>query len=539
VAEQARRLAARIDVQAGALAAALALVWLAVGPRTPDLAAQSYRVGLFERAGFALWDNSWYSGHNIPGYSLIFPPLAAEIGERVVGALAAIAAAVCFARIAERHFGPRARAGVIWLAVASVLDLAIGRLTYDLGAALGLAAVWATQRDRLMIAACLSAVAATASPLAGAFVALAAVVLLVADARTANARRRALALGLPALFVVLALGGLFPEGGREPFAGRALAAALALTVVFYLLVGSRQRTLRVGAAVYLAATVAAYLLSTPMGGNVARLGAVFAGPLALCAIGPRRRGAAALGLLGLLGWQLWGPLSEIPKGINDPMSRSATYSGLVGFLERHDQPAARIEVPFTRSHWETAFLAPRFALARGWEKQLDTRYDALFYDGSFSAARYHAWLRTSGVHFVALPNVPLDRSSSAEVALLHRGVWFLREVWAGGLWRVFELADPLPLATPPATVTALGTQSFGLHFERAGTSVVRIRFSPYWDADPGCVAPAPGGWTAVSAPRGVALRVKIAFSVGRIFARGRRCSGSASSFSRTALAASG
>jgi hypothetical protein len=34
------------------LAAVLALAWLAVGPDTPDLAAQVYRAGLFEREVF-------------------------------------------------------------------------------------------------------------------------------------------------------------------------------------------------------------------------------------------------------------------------------------------------------------------------------------------------------------------------------------------------------------------------------------------------------------------------------------------------------
>ena len=35
----------------------------------------------------------------------------------------------------------------------------------------------------------------------------------------------------------------------------------------------------------------------------------------------------------------------------------------------------RVEVPLTRSHWEAALLAPSVSLARGWEKQLETRYD--------------------------------------------------------------------------------------------------------------------------------------------------------------------
>ena len=68
-------------------AAALVALWLLVDPRTPDLAAQVYRVGLFEHGGFAVWDEHWYAGHALPGYSLLFPPLASLLGLRVLAAL--------------------------------------------------------------------------------------------------------------------------------------------------------------------------------------------------------------------------------------------------------------------------------------------------------------------------------------------------------------------------------------------------------------------------------------------------------------------
>ncbi len=40
----------------------------------------------------------------------------------------------------------------------------------------------------------------------------------------------------------------------------------------------------------------------------------------------------------------------------------------------------RVEVPLTRSHWEAALMAPTVSLARGWEKQLDERYDGVLLD---------------------------------------------------------------------------------------------------------------------------------------------------------------
>ena len=37
-------------------------------------------------------------------------------------------------------------------------------------------------------------------------------------------------------------------------------------------------------------------------------------------------------------------------------------------------------MPPTANHWESAYLAPSFELARGWLRQLDTTRDDIFYD---------------------------------------------------------------------------------------------------------------------------------------------------------------
>jgi hypothetical protein len=111
------------------VAAGLALAWLALAPPTPDLAAQAYRATLFARDGFEVWNPFWFGGHHLPGYSLLFPPLGALLGARVVGVLCAVASTVLFARLAHRAWGERARLGTLWFAAASVADLCIGRIT--------------------------------------------------------------------------------------------------------------------------------------------------------------------------------------------------------------------------------------------------------------------------------------------------------------------------------------------------------------------------------------------------------------------------
>ena len=63
-----------------ALSSALALLMLVWSPPVGDLAAQVFRTELFEQAGLAIWNGSWYGGHYTLTYSVLFPPLAALLG---------------------------------------------------------------------------------------------------------------------------------------------------------------------------------------------------------------------------------------------------------------------------------------------------------------------------------------------------------------------------------------------------------------------------------------------------------------------------
>ena len=81
-------------------------------PRISDLPAAEFRTWLFETEGFTIWNGQWYAGHHTPGYSIVFPPLAALLGgPEVVGAISTLASAAIFERIVRRHFGPRGALG--------------------------------------------------------------------------------------------------------------------------------------------------------------------------------------------------------------------------------------------------------------------------------------------------------------------------------------------------------------------------------------------------------------------------------------------
>ena len=157
-----------------------------------------------------------------------------------------------------------------------------------------------------------------------------------------------------------------------------------------------------GAAVYLAVCVACVALHTPMGANVERYGVLLAGPLLLCAL-LRVRGAggppsswASAALLGIGLWTVWGPVRETAAVAGEASTSAPYYVPVERFVAGHGGSLVRIEVPFTRGHWEAAWLARRVSLARGWEKQLDERYDGVLLSGRLTAERYYALAARAG-----------------------------------------------------------------------------------------------------------------------------------------------
>ena len=318
-------------------------VWLLVDPRTPDLAAQVYRVGLYRHLGWAVWDEHWYAGHHLPGYSLVFSPLAALVGMRALGALAALVSAALFERLLLAVYGEAARWGAVWFALAAVADIWIGRLTFALGVAFAVASVLALLRGRAGVAVALAVLCTAASPVAGVLLAL------VGATRCLVLRspRAGLTLGAPVAAVVVALAALFPEGGWEPYPTTSLLATVAVVLGFLWALPSGQRGLRLGALVYLGACLLSVALHTPMGANVERYGVLLAGPLLLCALrsargagggargpqsqalgwlAPRGRLAPAASIATLCGialWTAWGPVRETAAVAGDASTGAA------------------------------------------------------------------------------------------------------------------------------------------------------------------------------------------------------------------------
>ena len=511
------------------VAALASIAYLIVAPRTVDFAAGAYRAFLFGEEGLTLWNGNWYSGHHVLGYSVVFPPLAWLLGARVLGAICSVVAAVVFERLVTHHFGERARWSGLWFGLASTAPLWSGRIPFLLGATIGLGAALALQRDRRGLAVLLALTCGLASPVAGLFLGLAATAYGVAD-RTARWRVAAAmfaAAVLPAVLIALAFGG----EGREPFDLSTFWPLPLMSVGFALVLPREERTLRAAALLYAVSCAAAYVIDSPMGGNAARLAGLVGGPLLLAALLARRPGlsrprlAIALASLAGLTFIQWSPpVRDVIKAVEDPSVEASYYRPLNDFLDRVGGQG-RVEIPFTRSHWEAYEVGRHHPIARGWLRQADIDRNGIFYGGALDGLTYAAWLTEHGVRWVALPDAKPDYSSYDERALIEAGLPYLKLRWRSEHWRVFEVMLPDAMVVSEGArfeLAELGHDEVRLRAGGPGAATVRVGWSHYWRPDRGCVE-RDGEWTRVIAEEAGEIRLTMSFAPGRIVSRGRRC----------------
>ena len=377
-----------------ALSSALALLMLLWSPPVGDLAAQVFRTELFQRAGLAIWNGSWYGGHYTLTYSVLFPPLAALLGPKVVGMLAVVSSSYLFDRLVRDRWGEEARWATLWFAAGVVTLLADGQLTFALGVAFGLAALRCLQLGR-------GAAGARSPPRPARWRARSPAPSSPASSSRARSNRAAasaalaLAAGTISLALVVVPNLAFPEAGHFPFVFSSYVAiplwcagALILTQG----VRGEERQLRRVLVAYALASTLIWLAPNAMGGNAVRLGALFGGPVLAAVLLSRRPRPTVptwvfapllvLAIAGSLYWQLTASVTQIARSVGDPSTASAYFHPVASWLREHEAEGKRIEVPPTANHWEAAYLAPKFEIARGWLRQLDTTRDDIFYDGN-------------------------------------------------------------------------------------------------------------------------------------------------------------
>jgi len=495
------------------LAAGLALVAILTGAQGVDLAAATYRVELFARSGLTLWDSGWYGGHWTFDYSVLFAPVGWLAGIPLMEMICVAVSAWAFDRLAVARFGRAGRAGAIVFAVGTVVQVAIGQEPFLLGETLALVALLAA-RNRLWPLGVAAAVATSlASPLAGGFLAIAAVAWLIGTwpQRRLAAGSLAAAAGVP----VVALQLLFPGLGTMPFPLLNFGGMFAATVVISLVVARRDRTIAVGVGLYALMLAVAYVVPSAVGDNATRLGVCFGVALVVTLAWGQRRWALRLLIAAAVPFALaqWIPASNALLGDGNPSMAASYFSPLLSFLHHADEPLGRVEVVPTALHWEAAYVAPYFPLARGWERQVDTGTNPIFYvPGELTAKSYLSWLFANGVRFVALPNVPLDYAAQAEAELLRAGVAGLRPLWRSDHWRLWEVVGASGIVSGPARLVSSNGAQLRLVVARAGVILVRERYVDAWQvaSGAGTLRPAPGGWLELRAKRPGPVLLRIA-----------------------------
>ncbi|MET7805258.1 hypothetical protein [Micromonospora chersina] len=536
----------RVVAVCAASALVLAVLYLTLPATGSDLSAQVARAGFFADHGPALVDLRWYGGVHPWGYSLVSPPLMALLGVRPTGALTLLASATAFAALLVRTRVPRPLLGGLVGVLTIAGNLVSGRVTYALGVAFGLAALLAltlpagaTGRARWSrpVLACLAALlASAASPVAGLFVGLAGVALLLT-------RRYAdgLLLAVPAAVPLAVTGLLFGEGGWMNISRADTLHAVVTSLLVAALVP--YRPVRVGALLSAAGVLAAALLHTPVGLNATRLVVMFALPVLAAAAtlphrltdrrpgrdpaepaadaGPadepgsraarRRRAAGAVALGALLAAVCWWQPPVVTADLasaDDPTADPAYFAPLRAELDRRGL-TGRVEVPPTRNYWEAAHLGEA-PLARGWLRQADIARNPLFFttvpgaSGTgvpLTADTYRAWLAENAVQYVAVPDAELSWVGRPEAELVRAGLPYLTEVWSGPHWRLYAVADPTPLVGAPGELVRQDAATVTFRAPGPGPVPVRVRHDRWLTVTGGATLAPDGEWATVTVPR--------------------------------------
>ncbi len=486
------------------LAGVLHLLWWKL-LATPggDIAAQDAWAAFAKAHPGSAYDLAWYGGMHPVSYSAISPYLMAFLGVRPTMVVAGTLAAGLLALLLERsRHVSHPLLPAVFGALALTGNAVSGRVTFGLGLLFGLAALvaafaWPGDRAggpvwpqlRMVAIVVLTALTTAASGVAGLFLGLVAAALWLTGRRTLS-----LAIGLPPVAVMAVSAWLFPLSGEQPMAWYSAVLPTVAGLSAVLLFPREWRMLRVLGLVYLLAVQLAWVVPSPVGTNISRLGLIFAG-VGLVAMLPGRdwvrsfagvrlgrtvaAGMVAAALITSVSWQV-GLAARDAISTAPPSSMSLELETLVEELDERGAGLGRVEVVPTASHREATALAPYVNLARGWNRQADAARNRLFYrERPLTADVYERWLRRWAVHFVVLSTAKPDAAAVEEAALVASGLPYLERVWSDADWTLYEVRRPTPLVSKPAEVLSFDAAEITLYTPEPGPVVVRVAYSQW------------------------------------------------------------
>lgn len=507
--ERARLVVLFLSDHAWLVTLSLATIVALVGFRGGDFPAQDYRAWVFKTHGFLIWDVNWYGGHADLGYSVLAPVVGAVLGTVPTIALACVLSTVLFGRLVGRSSSWACVVARLWFAVFVVGDLIIGRGPFACSVTFALAAVLMVRHDERWLGLIAAVITSLFSPLGALFL------LLVAAAWLPSIGWRR-AMPFAGALIGLAVAALLGDGGRFPFPWTTFVGQLAIVGIGLVVTPRHERNVRRALLIYGVCCIGLFAVPNPVGGNMARFAGIVIGPAAAFFLlrNSRVRGFAVVAL-PLFAFQLQPIVSAVTSAAGDLSTKPFYYQGVTRFLAAHQKVPGKVEIPFTKDHWEATYVAEKVPLARGWDRQVDLSRNAVLYS-PLTPTAYEQWLHDNAVRYVALPDASLDEGGQAEAAILRNPPSWLKQVYADQHWKIWKVADPTPMATGADTMTQLAHNGFTLIGTHPGVTTVRLRWSSSWRVTAGeaCLAEAPGGWTNVVSFQAGETKVSAQLSLG-------------------------
>jgi hypothetical protein len=459
-------------------------LYLILVPQVPDFAAQATRAAIFDRLGSVTWWPGWYGGMELPTYSVLAPGIMATIGHLVGSSDAGVAITGAIASAITMWVGhqllkgsARPRAASVAFAGTVLINLFGGRITFLVGLAAAMLAVYALVHRHPWLAGLATIASVLGSPLAGLFTGIVAAAVLVSD-RTR--RPQALVVGGATALSLGALAVLFRSPGVMGSPPAQILFAL-LGIVLVMIACREEPTIRAGAAIVAVGLLVCLVVPNSVGLNLTRMVWLLAAPL-IVGYGHRPdKHVVALTALALVfpavdvTWQL--------AEADSPSASAPYYQPLLAQLGQRldsgDRIGQRVEVVEPQTKGAARYVGETTAVARGWERQADVVDNPIFYDkGALNPASYRAWLDELAVAYVAVPSTKLDFASVDEAKLIATGLPYLHLVWSNPDWKLYRVADPAPLVKGAQIISMSGNQ-LRMQVTRPGPVPIQIRWSSH------------------------------------------------------------
>ncbi|MGZ8177517.1 hypothetical protein ACXVUM_06255 [Williamsia sp. SKLECPSW1] len=475
--------------------------------------------------GLGYWFG-WYGGVSPGSYSLIVPALSTLVGSLALLAIATLAIAALAHPIA--HLRPGASSAPLaarptlttWaIAIAAILNMMSGRVAFAVGAAVALAAVLAAGHRRSALAAALLVVSGLASPLAPAFVGLAAVgFLLGPDRRSRDLWTLLVGAGLGVLVPFV----LFGAPGAQGFPWTTLFWVVLIGVGSGVALWARPH--RYVAPIALAVAIVIFAIPNGVGSNLSRFFCLVL-PCMVLFFSRRSLIVVLVALIPAVSYAGFVAVADQVAVADSGVSESDYTPLRLALLSGPGLINHRVELIDAGTHAGSHELGSLVKLARGWENQSDSRYNPIFYtDGALTPRSYRQWLTENAVSWVAVSDKPL-RQAEKEAALVDGGLPYLTETWHGGGWRLFRVANAASVVPAPLTLITETPSEMVVDIPDTDTHPIQIRPNRYLvarsDTDPtrtACLDSTPDDWVTVRAPEPGRYTLQGALSVRGVLA---------------------